>query len=255
MYTLIAQLADPFTFASVSLAGVMIWAWRAQKPRSRALVAAALVSAALLAVSTPLAGRLAQGSLEWPYPPISLSPTPEDTLVVLSGGMIVEDDEGKQVRLASDTLQRCYYAAKLYHKAGSCRILLTGGKVDWSEPGPTLSAAMRDCMLELGVRPDDMVLEEKSSTTYENALYSKSLLEGISSGRIYLVTEAIHMYRSQRCFRALGVTVTPAPCDHHLGRQGLTLLTFIPASRGAMGVSRAAHEWLGCVWYWLRGRI
>lgn len=255
MYSLVAQLLDPFTFASVCLAGAMIWTWRTQKPRSRALVVAIIVSALLLAVSTPLAGRLAQGSLESAYPRVSLNLTPEDTLVVLSGGMIVEDDEGKEVRLASDTLQRCHHAAKLYHKAGGCRVLLTGGKVDWSEPGPTLSAAMRDCMLTLGVRPDDVVLEEQSSTTYENALYSKPLLDSASSGRIYLVTEAIHMFRSERCFRALGVAVTPAPCDHHLGRQGITPLTFIPASRGAMGVSRAAHEWLGCVWYWLRGRI
>jgi len=255
MYSLISQLLDPFTLVSVCLAGAMLWAFRAQKPRSRGLVTAGLLTALLLAVATPLAGRLAQGTLEWPYPPVLFNPAPEDTLVVLSGGMVIEDDEGKQARLASDTLQRCYHAAKLYHRAGGCRLVLSGGKVDWSNPGPTLAAAMRDCLLELGVRPDDMILEEKSSTTYENVLYSKPLLETSGGGRIYLVTEAIHMFRSERCFRAQGVVVTPAPCDHHLGRQGTTLLTFIPASRGAMGVSRAAHEWLGCVWYWLRGRI
>jgi uncharacterized SAM-binding protein YcdF (DUF218 family) len=254
LYEFITGLLEPYTFLTVCIAVALALAWKNTRPRGRALKAACLLVSVLFVVSTEAVGYLAIASLESAYPPTPETPKPTDTLVVLSGGLSV-DEAGEEVRLGDDTLKRCLYAVRVYRRAGGCRMILSGGKVDWSEPGPTYAAAMRDFVVEMGVRPDDLVLEEKSSSTYENAVYSKPLVAQTGGGRIFLVTEATHMYRSEKCFRAQGVDVMPAPCDHHVGRFESTPNTFLPSARGISQVVRASHEWLGVVWYWLRGRI
>jgi uncharacterized SAM-binding protein YcdF (DUF218 family) len=251
----IVQLLEPYTFLLVGLSMATVWAWRTQRPRSRALRTATVLLGFLVLLSIPVTGYLALGSLEWSYPRTTAVPQPNDTIVVLSANVVVEDDTGRQFRLGQATFERCHYAARLYRQAGRCQIVLSGGKVDWSTPGPTFAGAMRDFMVEVGVRPDDLVLEEKSSTTYENALFSKPLLGELGGGRIFLVTDAAHMRRAQGCFRVQGVNVIPAPCNHHALRWEFSPSGFIPASRGILAVDSAAHEWLGALWYRLRGRI
>jgi uncharacterized SAM-binding protein YcdF (DUF218 family) len=255
LYEFIVALLQPYTFLALCIALALACAWRSTRPRGRALKAACLLTGVLLVLSTEAAGYLAIGSLEWAYRPSAHVPLPTDTIVVLSGGMSILDEAGKEVQLGTDTLKRCLYAARLYRRAGGCRMVLSGGKVDWTEPGPTFAAAMRDFLVEIGVRPDNLVLEDKSSSTHENAIYSKPLLEQTGSGRIFLVTEASHMYRSEKCFRAQGVDVTPAACDQHVGRFEFAPTTFLPSARGISQVVRASHEWLGLAWYRLRGRI
>ena len=256
MYELFVGLLEPYTFLALCLTVALALAWRQTRPRGRALKAACVVMCLLFVFTTELTGYLAMGSLEWAFPMSAAIPKPTDTLVVLSGGLSVSGDGANlKVRLGDDTLKRCLYAVRLYRRSGGCRMILSGGKVDWSKPGPTYAAAMREFVVELGVRPDDVVLEDKSSSTYENALYSKPLLQEAGEGTIYLVTEAAHMYRSERCFRKQGIDVTAASCDHHVGGLELIPTTFLPSSRGASQVVRAAHEWLGVVWYRLRGRI
>jgi uncharacterized SAM-binding protein YcdF (DUF218 family) len=255
LYEFIVGLLEPFTFLMLCIAAALAWAWRSTHPRGRTLKAACLLTGVLFVLSTEAVGYLAIASLESAYPRSANVPKPTDTLVVLSGGLSVSDEAGKDVRLGDDTLKRCLYAVQLYRRAGGCRMILSGGKVDWKKPGPTFAAAMRDFVIEMGVRPDDLALEEKSSTTYENAVYSKPLLEQSGGGRIFLVTEATHMYRSEKCFHAQGVDVTPAPCDHHVGRFEFIPTTFLPSARGISQVVRASHEWLGVAWYRLRGRI
>jgi uncharacterized SAM-binding protein YcdF (DUF218 family) len=255
LYEVIVGLLEPFTFLALCLALALAWAWRSTVPRGRALKAACFLMSAVIVLSMPAVGYLALGSLEWPYPPSADVPLPTDTVVVLSGGVSVLDDAGKEVRLGDETLKRCLYAARLYRRAGGCRMILSGGKVDSTKPGPTFAAAMKDFLVEIGVRPDDLVLEEKASTTYENAVYSKPLLAQNDGGRIFLVTEATHMSRAEKCFRLQGIDVTPLPCDHHVGRWEFEFTAFVPSARGISQVGRASHEWLGLLWYRLRRRI
>jgi uncharacterized SAM-binding protein YcdF (DUF218 family) len=257
MYALVVQLLEPYTLLFLGLVAATVCAWRRPPPRSRSLKAATILLGLLGLISMPLAGYVAQGSLEWSYPPGKVDASSDDTLVVLAGGLVVDDSEGTQYRLSDSTLQRCVWALRAYRDAGGCRMVLCGGKVDQTTPGPTLAAAMRDFLVEAGVRPDDLILEDKSRTTYENALFCKERIGGENApeGRIWLVTEAIHMRRAERCFRARGIDVVSAPCDHHAWREDFTAASVIPSARGISRVTTAAHEWLGILWYWLRGRM
>lgn len=255
MYNLVVQLLEPYTVLVLSLAAASTWAWRRQRPRSRFLVTVSVLVTVLVVLSMPFVGDLVLGSLEWSYPTTSAVPTPADTIVVLGGNVVLDLARPTRLRLGRSTVQRCHYAAQLYRQAGHCRLLLSGGRIGWSAPIPTEAEAMRDYMLEFGVRPEDIVLEDRSSTTYENALYSKDFLADRGSGRVFLVTEAAHMYRSEGCFRAQGVDVIPAACDHHAWRRNFAPTQFLPTTRGISYVTQAAYEWRGCLWYRLTGRI
>ena len=174
---------------------------------------------------------------------------------MLSGGYSVYDESGSRVDLDPSTMGRCLEAARLYKKAGGCRIITSGGKVFPDAPGPSLARAMSDFLVDLGVRREDIVLEERSRTTRENALYSEEILEGLGVERVILVTDVTHMRRAARCFQTLGVEVTPAACNYRATWFPWTLGRFLPTPDGAKDVDASLHEWVGVVWYWLRGWI
>lgn len=253
MYGFLNQLTEPFTFLVLGLWVTTVWSWRS-KPRGRPLVVGTILLALLTLLSTPIVGDLALASLERSYPPSVEVPTRNDTIVVLSANLATTEDSDGKIRLGRESLLRCYHAARLYHDSGGCLVILSGGSIDPRWPRATLADAMRDFMLEMGVRGDDLLMEEKSTTTYENARFCKPLLERREAGRIWLVTEAAHIYRAKGCFSALGIPIVPAPCGHHAWQTQTTLASFLPSSHGASAMSRAAHEWVGCLWYRLNGR-
>jgi uncharacterized SAM-binding protein YcdF (DUF218 family) len=256
MYQFLTGLLEPYTFLLVSLLLVLVWAWRGSQPRRRSLSIAIALLVCLLLLSMPASGYLALRSLEGSYPPSAVVPSPLDTIVVLGGDSFIDSEDGATLRLGGETLYRCMYAARLYQRAGRCRIIVSGGKVDPSASNLTLAEAMRDFLVIVGVRPEDVVLERNSSTTFENARNTSQLLLDDRSGKpVFLVTTAFHMTRAARCFERQGTKVIAAPCNHQTLRFDSSITTFIPSVNGIHGVQRAVHEWLGITWYFCRGRI
>src|SRR4029453_12886978 len=99
MYHILVHLLEPFTFLALCLVAATIWAWRRQRPRTRPLVATTVLTCSLIILSLPTTGFLGMRRLESAYPPNDAVPAPGDTLVVLSAGLILEDDAGKHARL------------------------------------------------------------------------------------------------------------------------------------------------------------
>jgi uncharacterized SAM-binding protein YcdF (DUF218 family) len=252
MYQLLAPILQPYTLLVLGIVSAAGWAWMRKKTRRPALVVAAILVGLLYLLSTPLAGFVALRSLEETPSLPGVKLHPRDTIVVLSGSVLKDNDAGDEARVGSDTFYRCYHAAKIYKSHGPCRVLLSGGKVDFSDPGPTLAKVMRDFVLELGVHASDVVLEEQSSTTFENASYSKDMLESGEENRIFLVTDAAHMPRAQYCFQAQGITVIPTACNYRARRLEWSVRTLLPSVDGIDAVNDVAHEWLGLIWYRLR---
>ncbi len=242
-----------YLLAALSLA--CLW-WKGRKNhKSRWLVVLTLTFILLSVLSTPLAGYLALRSLEAPYPPLDQRPEDVEAIVVLSGYLRVLDDDGKQVELGVDTLYRCIKAAEVYKQGKPCPVLVSGGKVDDSSPGPALAVAMRDFLVELGVNDRDIVVEDRSQTTHENAVQSCRLLTERGLHRIILVTDAAHLNRAAACFRKQGIDVVPCGCRYRATRMDWSVGAFLPDPSGATGFEEAWHEWLGAAWYRLRGRM
>ena len=77
--------------------------------------------------------------------------------------------------------------------------------------------------------------ENRSTTTYENAVYSKRALAPTPGERWLLITSGVHMPRSVGAFRRVGFEVEPWPV----------------LDRANMAWPNVRHEWLGLVGYYL----
>jgi uncharacterized SAM-binding protein YcdF (DUF218 family) len=254
MYRLLVDLLQPTVLLYLLMAGGLarLW-WKRQGSRPLLIVTVCFVLLSLICIQPT--GYLALGTLEWPYPPLQERPEDAEAIVVLSGYVAVLDEEGKQVQLGVDTMYRCVRAAEVYHQGKPCPVLVSGGKVNPSAPGPALAVPMRDFLIRLGVRESDLIVEDRSRTTYENAVESSRLLDERGLQRIILVTDAAHMKRAAGCFQKQGMSVAPCGCRYRARQLEWSLRTFLPDPGMATGVQDACHEWLGIAWYSLQGRM
>ncbi|PWV94472.1 DUF218 domain-containing protein [Paenibacillus cellulosilyticus] len=85
-------------------------------------------------------------------------------------------------------------AVELLHSNRASKIIMSGGQSD-----PPEAMAMQDAALRLGAQQSDIILETRSNNTFENALFTKSLLDEIyglkAIRRILLVTNYFHLRR------------------------------------------------------------
>ena len=128
-------------------------------------------------------------------------------IVVLSGGFIAQAPEYSEDVIDHITLQRVRYAAHLQRITG-LPVLTSGGQLDRARIS---LAQMMKHALETDFGVPVMWTEDNSADTYENAVYSATILKSADISRILLVTHAAHMARSVSVFTAAGLTVTPAP--------------------------------------------
>lgn len=255
LYQAVNDLLQPYTLAYFFLGAALVHFWFRRVEKRRRLLLAVVPFIVLWMISTPAISYLALGSLEWQYRPLAALPEEVEAIVVLSGGALPADELRLKPMLADDSLYRCYCAAELYRRPGGCLVIATGGISDPAGRGPPLASLMRDFLINLGVSPSDILTEERSTSTYENAAECTRLLESRRITRLALVTEANHMRRATACFAKCGVRVMPAPCDFKASTLEPRLASYLPSPGGGNGFQEACHEWLGLLWYWLHGRV
>ena len=255
MYAFLVELIQPHTllFLWTCFALFRLWRKRTAPPRRLWFLFVPLLSLAL--ISTPAAAHLALRSLESYSSPLEKRPAETEAIVVFSAG--VYSPRGPRVRpeMDEDTLDRCLEAARLYKEGLPCLILASGGKVDPEDPGPPFAAVMGDFLEQHGVKPSDVVREEGSRTTYENAVECARLLKERGVRRVVLVVDAVDMFRAAACLRKQGVEVVPAPCHYRATRFRVSIPAILPNPGAAVNVQRVWHEWLGVVWYWGQGKM
>ena len=255
VYRFITGLLDPLVLLGLWAFVALIFLWRSREMSRRRLLWLTVPLALLFLATCPPVAYLAIGSLEWQYPPCNERPEGIEAIVVLSGGMHRPDSGRAEPELANDTLRRCLHGAMLYGQGLRCPVVLSGGGSPGMPKSPTLAATMREFMITQGVRPEDILLEDRSTTTYENAVFTAELLREHEIGKVLLVTDVIHLMRSERCFQKQGVDVVPSGCRYRATELKWAPRELIPGGEEAKMVQEASHEWIGIVWYWLRGRI
>ena len=86
--------------------------------------------------------------------------------------------------LTDDTRDRCLHAAELDRRDGPRLDIVSGGMLVPGSSEPSVPPAMRDLLVQLGVSQDDVILESRATTTYENATDTCCRVRaGASSGR------------------------------------------------------------------------
>jgi uncharacterized SAM-binding protein YcdF (DUF218 family) len=109
--------------------------------------------------------------------------------------------------------------------------------------------------MQLGIPADRIVVETDSQNTYENALYSRALLQQRSVETIALVTDATHLPRAVACFEKQGFVVIPVGCRYQSPIVWSSVRSYLPDAEAAADTQYAIQEWLGLVWYRMRDRV
>lgn len=108
---------------------------------------------------------------------------PADIIIVLSG-----DSNGERVR----------EGVRLYQEGYAPKILMSGGPLEWKL---TYADWMKRHALSIGAVPSDILLEDKSRSTLENAKLSLPILKKHGFNSAILVTSPQHTRRARRVFR------------------------------------------------------
>jgi uncharacterized SAM-binding protein YcdF (DUF218 family) len=193
-------------------------------------------------------------SLENDHRPRPLHAIPEaDVIVVLGGGLGLPHPPRLYPRLSSGS-DRLLHALRLYRAGKAPRILLTGGNV-FPQPGlESESYYARELLALWGVPESAVIIEPESRNTLQNAENSSLILEDRGWNDAILVTSATHMHRSVLAFRQAGIEVIPAPTDFiAVDASAPEVLNWIPSAGALSGTTHALHEYLGRLWYGVRG--
>lgn len=114
---------------------------------------------------------------------------------------------------------------------------------------------MRDFLGDRGIDEADLIVEDRSRTTHENAVECRRILESRRIRKVVLVTDATHMLRALGCFRKQGIEAVPSACAHRATQFPWGLSDFLPSVNAVPNHELVLHEWLGLAWYWLRGYL
>ncbi|MGF7161199.1 uncharacterized SAM-binding protein YcdF (DUF218 family) [Rhodoligotrophos appendicifer] len=178
--------------------------------------------------------------------PVPRLPERVDGIVVL-GGVTRNDVSAArgtpQLQLGAERLTK---ATQLANEYPAAKIVIAGGSGEIDPEGSPEAVLMREVMVDLGVNPERILLDDKSRNTYENAVEAKRVADP-KPGEIWLlVTSAYQMPRAVGAFRKVGFDVVPYPVDFRTPAEHRRHLDHL-LSRLATG----EKEWIGLLAYYL----
>lgn len=126
----------------------------------------------------------------------------EDAVIVLGAGL-----HGKAV--SSPLAYRLQTAYRYYQENSKAVIVVTGGK--GFQEDITEASAMKDYLVRLGVPADQILMEERSTSTFENFRNSKELLDTYFAEdySAVLITNRFHIWRATQIAEDAGLS-----CGH-----------------------------------------
>lgn len=228
------------------------WLCRRRFPRfSKVLTVGTLVVAYVLCA--PAGANLFVTPLENLAVPLATgSNTGAQAIVVLAAGRLSDAPEYAGSHIPDYiALARLRYAARLQHETG-LPVLVTGGNRSDDARQDSKGASMARALRE-DFRTPVTWIEDNSETTAENASRSRVILQANGIRRILLVTDAMHMARSEAVFRAVGLQVIAAP-TMFFRLDKLDPVTFFPSAEGLRRSWYALYELIGLYWYRLQAR-
>ena len=187
----------------------------------------------------------------FPRPALSVAPT---GVIVLGGAMDEAVTKQRGAPALNDAAERLTEAVALLRRFPQAQLVFSGGSGRFSPADLTESDVAKQLWLSLGAPEDRMRFENRSRDTWENAVFTKELVQPKPGERWLLVTSAMHMPRSVGIFRKIGFDVIPYPVDYQTGGVAGDFLGFRKPMDATRMAQNATHEWIGLVSYYLTGK-
>ncbi len=246
------QVAQPSNASALLLVIGLLMAWRGWRAGPRL---AATGTLALLLFGFSPAANVMFYPLEQRFAGLH-EPQGTDAItgIIMLGGF--EDPWAGATRpglATNEAGERLTGAMLLARKLPQAKLIFTGGSASFIDKA-TAEGDIEQYLLDSGIAADRIVLENRSRTTYENALYLYEMLRPKPGERYALVTSAYHMPRSMGTFRKAGFDVIAYPVDYRT-RGAVDLVSpFWDLPEGLERTDTGVKEWVGLLAYWLSGR-
>jgi len=143
--------------------------------------------------------------------------------------------------------------ALLARRYPTAKLVFTGGSGNPFKQELKEADYLRPFLDKLGLSGRDVIFEDQSRNTVENAVFSKRLVNLAPDEVWVLITSAMHMPRAVGVFRQAGWNVIAYPVS--FATDGRYQMKFkFSLGRGLGNMTRWLHEWIGLLAYWLTGR-
>jgi len=238
---IISGLAMPLSLITLVLAAGMVMIWPLKKKKAGWVTSVAGLILFLL-LGYGVLGNIMLAKLEYQYPfPNEIERhNGVKWVVVLGGGMTSDPRMPISSQLSNASTVRAVEGIRIYRLLNGAKLLFSGGPVFNQMPE---GEGMAQLALSLGVSPEDLVTEELSRDTEEQARLVKGL---VGTDSIVLVTSAAHMPRSMALFKKAGIPCLAAPTDFlYKKEQQFNPSILFPNYNGFRKAETGWHEYLG----------
>ncbi len=132
-----------------------------------------------------------------------------DVIVVLGAGTLRNGSPSPA------TLRRTRHAAALYRRGLAPYVLCTGA---YTQRHPKSEAqACADVAIRAGVPAAAILMEERSTSTEENAIETRKVMERYGFKTALVVTDNFHQFRTEILFRQQGISILLSPAQASAG--------------------------------------
>jgi len=164
-----------------------------------------------------------------------------DVIVVLGEGAVAETPSNHGMGSLSGSMANEFLTVIRLERILHVPILISGGKGSFSDGNE--ADIGRNVLFSLHIR--DVLIDNRSETTYQNAANSAVILRRHHFVRPILVASAFHMVQAVEDFRAQGIHVVAYPTDYQTPVRLSWLATgWIPSIAGVDLVSEALQEYV-----------
>jgi uncharacterized SAM-binding protein YcdF (DUF218 family) len=184
----------------------------------------------------------------WEIP--RFQPTEKYDIGIVLGG-IADYDKITKAHNFNKHADRLMDAEQLYHKGIIKKIMVSAGNGMLFNDGYIEANAMRDHLLQNKIPNEDIIIENTSRNTKENAFNSAIILkQKLPNARVLLITSAQHMKRAQYCFERASIQTTafPTDCTTSYTNFGIEYM-FLPRTSALEVWENLIHEWIGFLVY------
>jgi uncharacterized SAM-binding protein YcdF (DUF218 family) len=231
------------------LAGMLLFLFYHGR-RGKILVAVSAL--AFLALAVLPIGPAMLLALEERFPRPAALPEKLDGILVLGGAVDPALSLTHGETVFNGGVARVLAGVALARWHPEAELALVGGEGSFVPVGLPEARATYGFVVSEGIAPARIVLEERSRSTHENAVYAKRMMRPKPGEVWVLVTSAFHMPRAVATFRAVDWPVIPYPVDYKIdSRTGLRANFSLLDGLGAATV--AGKEWAGLLGYWAMG--
>ncbi len=171
---------------------------------------------------------------------ISQTPKPADVIVTFAGGV------GESGKAGQGHRERVVHSVNLYKKGSAKKMIFSSGYAYVMQEAEVMKALA----VYLGIPGEDIVLEKKAGSTYQNVKFTKDIMKKYGWDSALVVSSPYHMRRVMMVFNKIApdieVTLTPVPTSGFYGKEKKVKWKHIKA---------IAHEYLAIIYYWIKGYI